>query len=102
MVAELFYPERDENKATHELVKEIGIVACKCWMKEFQNNKKATYHSFSETGGARSWANTTKEKHQHAKGATTTNDLAEHGFGALTHRIQKFNRIEIGNTAGAA
>lgn len=61
------------------------MVACKCWMKEFQNDKKATYHSFSETGGAHSWANTTKEKHQHAKGATTTNDLAEHEFGAITH-----------------
>ena len=62
------------------------MVACKCWMKEFQNDKKATYHSFSETGGAHSWENTTKEKqHQHAKGATTTNDLAEHEFGAITH-----------------
>ena len=52
----------------------------------------------------RSWVNTTQEEHEHtkAKGAMATNDLAEHGFALCTQQVQMFNKIGIGNAAGAA
>ena len=94
--------QRKENKDTDELVKEMGVVACKFFMKEFQNEKKTTYHSFSASDGACNWENTTQEEHEHAKGAMATNDLAEHGFAIFTQQVQMFNRIAIGNAAGTA
>ena len=97
LMAKLFF---GENEDTDELVKEMGVVACKTVMKEFRNDKKATHESFGD--GARSWANTTQEEHEHAKGAMATNDLAEHGFAIFTQQVQMFNRIGIGNAAGTA
>ena len=97
LMAKLFF---GDNEDTNELVKEMGVIACKTVMKEFRNTKKATYESFGD--GDRSWANTTQEEHEHAKGAMATNDLAEHGFAIFTQQVQMFNRIAIGNAAGTA
>ena len=63
----------------------MGKITAECWRKEFRDGRKATYDNFSTTNGERSWTNTTEEEHQNLIGAMTTNDLAEHSSGILTH-----------------
>ena len=40
------FSQKEENKETDALVKEIGQQAAKSWMKEFRDPKKATSDNF--------------------------------------------------------
>ena len=99
LVAELFFPKKEENKETEALVKEMGQQAAKCWMKEFRDKKKATSDNFD---GDRSWANTSEEDHHNLLGTMATNDLSEQPFGMLTYQVDRFNRVLFGNAAATA
>ena len=46
LVAEQFFPQKEENKETDALAKEMGQQAAKCWMKEFRDPKKETSDNF--------------------------------------------------------
>ena len=91
--AELFYPDRKENKETTGMVELMAIEVAKCMLQELRDPDKATSDYLSSTGGEFSWGKTTDEEHHACIGRMATNDPAESPFAALTRQMQQFGRL---------
>jgi hypothetical protein len=91
--AELFYPQREENKDTTKLVHDMAVEVAKCLLQEFRDPKKATSDYLSSDGGKFSWGQTTQEEHVAFLGKMATNDPAESPFAGLTRQLQQFGRM---------
>ena len=66
--AELFYPEREENKQTDDLVKKMAVEVANCLLTELRDPKKATSDYFSSKKGEFSWGQTFNEEHEASLG----------------------------------
>ena len=88
--AELFYPEREENKATTTLVEKMAVELAVCMLQELRDPKKATSDYLSSEEGKFSWGETTEDEHQACMGKMATNDPAESPFATLTQQLQSF------------
>ena len=101
--AELFYPNRDENKVTDNLCTTMAVVMGKAILVELRDTTKATHEHLSsgkgEKGGRWSWGNTTDEQHKAGLGKMATNDTAESPFAGLTNQLGNFGTI-LGIHAG--
>ena len=91
--AELFFPQRDENKETGDVVERMAVEVADCMMTELEDPKKVTSNYLSSAGGEFSWGNTTEEEHAAGIGMMATNDPAESPFAALTQQLQCFGRV---------
>ena len=91
--AELFWPERDENKQTTDMVLKMATEVAACMLKELRDPKKATSDYLSSEEGQFSWGATTDDEHHASLGKMATNDPAESPFAALTSQMQSFGRI---------
>jgi hypothetical protein len=91
--AELFYPDRKENKATNELLKSMAVEVAECMLQELRDPAKATSDYLSSAEGKFSWGETTDEEHAACIGKMATNDPAESPFAALTCQLQAFGRV---------
>src|SRR6056300_1299243 len=80
--AELFYPDRKENKETTGMVELMAIEVAKCMLQELRDPDKATSEYLSSIGGQFSWGKTTDEEHHACIGRMATNDPAESPFAA--------------------
>ena len=98
--AELFFPQRDENKETTETVKTMAVEVADCIVTELRDPKKVTSSYLSDLDGEFSWGNTSDEEHVLGMGMMATNDPAESPFAALTQQLQSFGRI-MGTHASA-
>lgn len=61
--AELFYPDRQENKESTECVECMAVEMAQCMLKELTDTTKATSDYLSSGGGQFSWGKTTDEEH---------------------------------------
>jgi len=91
--AELFYPDREENKATTTLVEKMAVELAVCMLQELRDPKKATSDYLSSEEGKFSWGETTEDEHQACMGKMATNDPAESPFATLTQQLQSFGRV---------
>ena len=91
--AELFYPDRKENKATTSTVTKMAVELASCLREEFRDTKKATSDYLSCIDGEFSWGQTTDEEHHACIGKMATNDPAESPFALLTRQLQSFGRL---------
>jgi hypothetical protein len=91
--AELFYPTREENIATNEMVKVMACEVAECMLDELRDPKKATSDYLSSAGGKFSWGKTTEDEHYACLGKMATNDPAESTFASLTRQLQCFGRV---------
>jgi hypothetical protein len=91
--AELFYPDRKENKATTETVTKMAVELANCFLKELRDPTKATSDYLSCVDGQFSWGQTTDEEHYACMGRMATNDPAESPFALLTRQMQGFGRL---------
>ena len=91
--AELFWPERDKNKQTTDMVLKMATEVAACMLKELRDPKKATSDYLSSEEGQFSWGATTNAEHHASLGKMATNDPAESPFAALTSQMQLFRRI---------
>ena len=85
--AELFYPDRDENKDTTDTATGMAVELAKCMLEELRDPHKATSDYLSSVDGAFSWGQTTDEEHYACIGRMATNDPAESPFAALTRQM---------------
>ena len=85
--AELFYPQREKNKDTTKLLKEMAVEVGKCLLTEFCDPKKATLDYLSSDWGKFSWGETAEEEHLEFVGKMATNDPAESPFAGLTRQL---------------
>ena len=90
---ELFYPDREENKETTDLVIKMAVETAIFLLKELRDPKKATSDYLSSEDGEFSWGQTTDEEHQNCLGKMATNDPAEAPFAALTRQMEQFGRV---------
>ena len=98
--AELFYPERDKNKATGDLVEQMAVDVADCILTKLRDPKKVTSNYLSSSDGEFSWGKTTEQEHAAGIGMMATNDPAESPFAALTQQLQSFGRV-MGMNASA-
>ena len=91
--AELFWPEREENKQTTQMVLKMAAEVAACMLKELRDPKKATSDYLSSKDGQFSWGATTNAEHHASLEKMATNDPAESPFAALTSQMQLFGRI---------
>ena len=91
--AELFYPARDENKETTDMVKRMAAEVSDCIIAELQDPTKVTSNYLSSADGEFSWGKTTEDEHAAGIGMMATNDPAESPFAALTQQLQCFGRV---------
>jgi hypothetical protein len=91
--AELFYPQRIENKATNNLVEKMSVEVAQCMLTELRDPKKATSDYLTSADGKFSWGYTTQEEHHACIGKMATNDPAESPFAQLTRQLQNFGRV---------
>ena len=91
--AELFYPQRIENKATDNLVEKMSVEVAQCMLTELRDPKKATSDYLTSADGKFSWGYTTQEEHHACIGKMATNDPAESPFAQLTRQLQNFGRV---------
>ena len=85
--AELFYPQRIENKATDNLVAKMAVEVAQCMLTELRDPKKATSDYLTSADGKFSWGYTTQEEHHACIGKMTTNDPAESPFTQLIRQL---------------
>jgi hypothetical protein len=88
--AELFNPERQENKDTDELVITLAAEVAQVMIKEFCDPKKVTKDLVSDIGGKFSWVNTTDEEHEAGKAKNANN---ERPFGHLSRELEVNGRL---------
>ena len=88
--AELFYPTREENIATNEMVKVMGCEVAECMLDELRDPKKATSDYLSSTRGKFSWGKTTEDEHYACLRKMVMNNPAESTFASLTCQLQCF------------
>lgn len=98
--SELFHPEREENKATDDLVKKMAIAVAEVVLKEMHDKKKHTWEHLDSQDGPLSMKKITKAVHEAGLGKHAVNDVAERPFGALTHQMQAFTTL-LGMNAAA-
>ena len=91
--AELFYPDRDENKQTTGWVHKMAVEAAQCLLEELRDPKKATSDYLTSEKGQFSWGYTSDSEHAACLGKMATNDPAESPFAMLTNQMQSFGRI---------
>jgi len=91
--AELYYPSREENQQTTNLVMKMAVEVSECMLMELRDPKKATSSYLSSADGKFSWGETTEEEHLVAMGKMATNDPAESPFAMLTQQMQQYGRI---------
>ncbi len=92
--AEMFYPERQENKdSTPTVIEMAQDVAAPTVKKEIVDPKKAMGDYASVVAGKYSWGETTEAEHLASIGKDATNDPAESPFAALTQQLQTFGRV---------
>ena len=84
ILAELLYPQRKENIATTQFVKQLVVEVAQVVLRELRDVNKATSDYLSSIGGKFSWGQTTDEEHEANIGWMTTNDPAESPFASLT------------------
>ena len=84
IIDEIFYPEREENKETKDLVLKLAKEVALVWLRELRDPKKATSDYLSSIEGKYSWKNTTEEQHKKLLGTSATNDAAESPFAVVT------------------
>ena len=89
----MFYPEREENVATDELVSKMAVEVAQCMLTELRDPKKATSDYLTSAEGQFSYGFTSEEEHQACIGKMATNDPAESPFAQLTRQLQNFGRI---------
>ena len=102
VIDELFYPEREENKETKDLVLKLAKEVALVWLRELRDPKKATSDYLSSIEGKYSWKNTTEEQHKKLLGTSATNDAAESPFAVVTENLQRFGRLTQVNAAATA
>ena len=93
--AELFYPDRVENKQTTHWVHKMAVEVAQCLIQELRNPKKATSDYSTSEKGQFSWGYTTDSEHAACLGLgkMATNNPAESPFAMLTNQMQSFGRI---------
>ena len=91
--AELFFPNREENKATKTECVDMAVELAQTILAELRDPKKATADYLSGAKGVFSWGETTEEEHQACLGKMATNDMAESPFAGLTQQLQSFGRV---------
>jgi hypothetical protein len=92
--AEIFYPERQENKdSTPTVIEMAQTVVAPTAKKEVVDPKKALSKYASVVAGEYSWGETTEAEHVASIGKNATNDPAESPFAALTQQLQTFGRV---------
>ena len=91
--AELFFPQREENKETTETAKIMAVEVADCIVTELRDPKKVTSSYLSDLDGEFSWGNTSDKEHILGMGMMTTTDPAENPFAALTQQLHNFGRM---------
>ena len=85
--AELFYPKRQENKDTTEIVTKLALEVAQCFLEDLCDPTKATSDYLSSAEGKFSWGETTEEEHMACIGKMATNDLAESPIKSRTYTL---------------
>lgn len=96
---ELFHPTDQDNKDSTPMLEELAVIACKAWVEDMLDEKKATYLCLSVSGSEISWDHCPDEVKEALYGHRATNDLAESCFAGLTRQIEIGNRILMTNAA---
>ena len=97
--SELFRPEREENKATDDLINKMAKAVAECVLKEMHDQKKHTWEHLDSQNGPLSMKNITDAVHKAGLGKHAVNDVAERPFGALTQQMQAFTTLMGMNAA---
>jgi hypothetical protein len=100
VTAELFFPTRQENKDTNNLVVALAVEAAQVMINEFHDTRKVTSHLIS--GGKFSWTNTSTEEHKAGLGKQATNDYAESPFAGLSQQFDAVRRLNPRHAAAHA
>ena len=87
--AELFYPDRKENKATIDTVKKMAVELANCLLQELLDPTKAMSDYLSCVDGTFSWGKNTDEEHHACMGSMATNDPAKCPCATLTRQLRK-------------
>jgi hypothetical protein len=98
--AELFYPERVENRQTHgiscRLAQEIAITI----LTELRDPKKATSAYLSSIDGIYSWYNVSDEMKEAGKNKMANNSVSESNHASSTQGLKTSGTIRIDHSAG--
>ena len=97
--AELFYPERKENRRTHDIACQLAENIAITILVELRDPKKATSHYLSSLDGIRSWKNLSEEQKQQGLNKSANNSISESNHAAATLGIQTWGTIRWDHAA---
>ena len=86
MRAELFYPQREENKATDTMCACMAGELATTMLVEGRDPHKATSDCLLSAQGEFSWGQTAQEEHEACLGKMATNYIAKSPFAGLTQQ----------------
>jgi hypothetical protein len=93
--AELFYPERDENRKSYRMACRLAEEAATTILTELRDPSKATSHYLSSLDGIRSWKNLSEEQKKQGLKKAASNSISESNHAAATIGLQTWGTIRF-------
>ena len=97
---ELFYPQRIENRETHECCVMLSLEVANCLIIEFQDTSKVTHMYVNKLDGKLSMKKTSAEDKRDGYGIRANNDPSEQNFAVFDDALSTMGRGALSRAAG--
>ena len=98
--AELFFPQRDENRQTTDLCKDLAVGIAAIIITELEDTSKVLYQSLDALDGKLSWANMPEQEKEASLGMRANNDPSEGVHATFTDQLIQGVRVGVDAAAG--
>ena len=98
LIAELFYPVRNENRQTHNLSIRLGELIADTMLIELRDKSKNTWEYLSSCDGRYSKKNITENDRQETMGIMSHNSISESNHAAATFSLKTGGTIRINHS----
>ena len=89
----VFSINRDTDKETFEIIKNLGCIAAKAILTGLRDERKATVEYLSSYDSKFSWSNTKKNEHKAGLRKLAVNDPTESSFGGRHVRFSALVKL---------